>query len=457
MVRASEKVEVSFCQTLFFARAGDKSSPMQSHSDAELVAESRLHFSCRISPVAIVLAVAAALRVGSILLLRSFLHPVTWEFGEIAHTVVAGLGYSISLPNGGRAPSAYMPPAYPYMLVLLFRLHGDNLAGYLILELIQAGMGVLLVYVIYRMALLLAGKRVAVASASLVAIFPTQVYACNEFHSINFYMVLGAAGVYYLIRYMGQDRPRRDLEAAGLCMGMLLLFRSEALILVLIYAAILIWRLAFDAIKPAAMFVCISLACLAPWTVRNYVVFGKVVPTTDSGGKNLWIGNNPHATGSQHYDFTQFFSEDLKQRLGSIAQDRDYEPAGDKVFEENAFHFIRGNPGAEARLSLRKLWIYFAFDPSHEKGRRPSYWLPSVLLSFLAIWGAVLRRRHLLQEDLIVVATILFAVAVSCAVFVLPRYKIVIDPFLMFFAGNAMSWIYTKLRPQVEVAEVAVR
>jgi hypothetical protein len=45
---------------------------------------------------------------------------------------------------------------------------------------------VLLVYVIYRTALLLAERRVAIASAILVAVFPTQVYACNEFHSINF-------------------------------------------------------------------------------------------------------------------------------------------------------------------------------------------------------------------------------------------------------------------------------
>jgi 4-amino-4-deoxy-L-arabinose transferase-like glycosyltransferase len=36
---------------------------------------------------------------------------------------------------------------------------------------------------------------------------------------------------------------------------------------------------------------------LAPWTVRNYQVFGEPVPIVDSAFYHLWIGNNPKATG----------------------------------------------------------------------------------------------------------------------------------------------------------------
>src|SRR5581483_8012722 len=79
-----------------------------------------------------VLWVAALLRVGSVFLLRSFRHPVAWEFGDIAATINAGLGYSIPLPNGGRAPSAYMPPAYPYILALLMKVGGNRPAVWLL-------------------------------------------------------------------------------------------------------------------------------------------------------------------------------------------------------------------------------------------------------------------------------------------------------------------------------------
>jgi 4-amino-4-deoxy-L-arabinose transferase-like glycosyltransferase len=36
---------------------------------------------------------------------------------------------------------------------------------------------------------------------------------------------------------------------------------------------------------------------LAPWTVRNYQVFGEPVPIADSGFYHIWIGNNPNADG----------------------------------------------------------------------------------------------------------------------------------------------------------------
>ncbi|MGH7172790.1 MAG: hypothetical protein ACRELF_12785, partial [Gemmataceae bacterium] len=36
---------------------------------------------------------------------------------------------------------------------------------------------------------------------------------------------------------------------------------------------------------------------LAPWTVRNWQLFGEAVPIVDSTYYHLWIGNNPQATG----------------------------------------------------------------------------------------------------------------------------------------------------------------
>jgi hypothetical protein len=88
---------------------------------------------------------------------------------------------------------------------------------------------------------------------------------------------------------------------------------------------------------------------------------------------------------------------------------------------------------------LTKLAIFFVYDPAHIKGRQPIYWVPSVLLSVLAAYGAWLRGGKLWKEDLIIVVSVLFAVAVTAAVFALPRYKIVIDPFRMIFAAQVVS------------------
>jgi hypothetical protein len=130
---------------------------------------------------------------------------------------------------------------------------------------------------------------------------------------------------------------------------------------------------------------------------------------------------------------------DLVQAAEQIPLDRQFEVAVDNAYKRSAIEFIRTHPQAEVKLALRKLFIFFVFDPSHEKGRNPAYWLPSLLLTLLAIWGAARRGKRLLREDLFIVASILFAVAVSVVVFVLPRYKIVIDPFLMILASAVFA------------------
>jgi hypothetical protein len=341
-----------------------------------------------------VLIVAALLRGGSIMFLRNFLHPVTWEFGEIARNINAGFGYSILLSNGMRAPSAIMPPGYPYLLAFSLRTFGDRPITYLTIEIIQAALGVLLVYVVYRTALILLGERGAIIAAGLTTIYPAQIYMCSEFHSINIYIVLGSAAVFFLVRYLEVSQSWKDAAAAGVCMGILLLFRAEALALVFVYAAVLVLRGGRKAAAPAVAFVLIALACLAPWTARNYRAFGKLVPIASSAGINLWIGNNLRATGGQHYDFVSGITPEMHRALNLVPLDRDFMIASDDVFKRAALEFMRTHPRVELHLALKKLFIFFVFDPLHEKARQPGYWLPSLLLTLLAAWAPFYGERN---------------------------------------------------------------
>lgn len=390
----------------------------------------------RIGPV---LLVAAMLRLGTIALVRSYLHPETWEFGPLAKSIAAGFGYSGMLENGVRVPSIRIPPAYAYFLAFFYWLGGKGPVTYLMIQIVQALFGVLLVYVVYRLALVLIGEGGAIAAACITSIYPAQLYMCSEFHGINIYIVLGAGSVLFLVRYMEETQSWKDLIAAGLCMGLLMLFRAEATALLLLYATILALRGGRKAIGPAIVFVLVATACLAPWTVRNYREFNKFIPVCSSGGLNLWIGNNPRATGSQHYSFFDPIPPDVKKAFDHISLDKNEPIAKDNALKQLAVGYIRTHPRQEAVLTLKKLFIFFVFDPSHEKGRQFAYWLPSLLLTVLAIWGAVLRGRKLIREDIFLIVSILFSIAVSMVVFVLPRYKIVIDPFIIILAANVIA------------------
>jgi len=253
------------------------------------------------------------------------------------------------------------------------------------------------------------------------------------------YIVIQCAAVLFLVRYLEVSTSWTNVILASLCMGLLLLFRAEAIALVFLYAAILMLRGGRRAVGPAIVFMLIAVACLAPWTVRNYRAFGRFVPVATLSGYNLWVGNNALATGSQHSTRVDMNAPELRSVLDKLPLDRSYEVERSNALKRLAIEFAEKHPRQEAVLLLRKLFLFFVFDPEHEKGRNPAYWLPSVLLTFFALYGAMLRGKELLHKDLLLTASVLFGVAVAVAAVLLPRYKIVIDPYIIILAANVFA------------------
>jgi hypothetical protein len=243
-----------------------------------------------------------------------------------------------------------------------------------------------------------------------------------------------------------------------------MLFRGEAPGLALLYAIILILRGGRKTAGAAAAFLLIAFACLAPWVIRNYREFGRIIPVCASGGVNLWVGNNPRATGSQHYElYPKPLSPDLKKAFDQ-PMDRFYTVRVNDALGSLAIDYIRTHPRGDAILAAKKLFIFWLFDPSHpgnavggDKGGSPAYWAPSLVLSFFAAWGAVLRGKKIFTHDLFVSASVLFALAIGMVVFVLPRYKIVIDPFLIIIAANAVATVAARIEESSALTRPPVR
>jgi hypothetical protein len=66
------------------------------------------------------------------------------------------------------------------------------------------------------------------------------------------------------------------------------------------------------------------------------------------------------------------------------------------------------------------------------------FWVPSVTLSVFASIGLFIGAKPPLRELSPLLLSIGFAMLTSVVFFVLPRYKIAIDPFLCIFASNAV-------------------
>jgi hypothetical protein len=101
-------------------------------------------------------------------------------------------------------------------------------------------------------------------------------------------------------------------------------------------------------LRRAAVVALATIAVVAPWTMRNYRVLGAFVPVSSNGGRVLWVGNNPDATG---------LSMPMPDWLGDLD-----ELSADRAARAAALDWMRRHPGQAAALSVRKQMLFWADD-----------------------------------------------------------------------------------------------
>jgi hypothetical protein len=210
----------------------------------------------------------------------------------------------------------FYPPLYPYFVALVSLATG-SLAAVLWL---QAAIGSLLAPALARAGAAAFGRRAGLVAGLVAAGYPDLVWFATRFWSETLFVVL----LWWAIeRALDADASgsTRTGAVSGLLWGLATLTRELALYLVPLVA---LWMLRprsrhagereHTRVAPAATLVLASLLTVAPWTVRNAIVFRAFVPVSTMGSLNLWQGNTT-LTHLQIYEV-------LAGIDGSVAQDR---------------------------------------------------------------------------------------------------------------------------------------
>ena len=217
-----------------------------------------------------------------------------------------------------RSDLIFYPPVYPYFVGALFRAFGTMRA----VLWAQVVLGALLVPVVGRTGALAFGRRVGLLAAAATAFYPELVWYPAHYWSETVYLLLlwGA-----IERTLAADArgSRRTAAVAGLLWGLATLTRELSLYLVPIVA---LWMLRPRAVAgerprsfkiqdltPAVLVLAAGLT-VAPWTIRNAIVFRAFIPVSTMGGLNLWQGN----TTLNHLQIYEV----LATKGGPVEQDR---------------------------------------------------------------------------------------------------------------------------------------
>ncbi len=262
-----------------------------------------------------------------------------WEAGRIARALVTGYGYADPFANvyfAHTGPTAWLPPLYPLLLAAIFRVFGVfTPASAFALFALQSAFSAATAIAIWEIAARILSRRAALWSAWVWALYPAAMQYAVRWPwetTISTALFTFAFALALRMRGVGDDRspftvhrsqqpPNGPAAEAGterrtyneqrtttwiafaLLWGLIALSNSSLLIFLPVCG---LWvlvpslrdsRTRIPALRDAALAALLFLACVAPWTARNYAVFHAFIPLRGNFGAELALGNGPGSTG----------------------------------------------------------------------------------------------------------------------------------------------------------------
>ena len=323
-------------------------------------------------------------------------HIHAWEQGNVARALLAGQGFGS--PFVSTQPSAIMPPVYPLIVAVFFRLFGIHTAQSIfaihVFDCLINSIACIPIFLLARRSF---GERVARWSAWVWAFFPYGIYFSAAWAWSTHLLLLCLCWMFYLAQDL-ESSPRLGLWAGfGALAGFAALTEPSILVVVSFLLLFSVWRLARAGqrwLLPGLAASLVLAAVLSPWMIRNAVVFHRFIPMRDSMGLELWMGNNG--------DNLRWTSDD-RHPLHDAAELAEYN-AGEIAYMDHkaqqAKAFIHDHPGWYAGMCARRavyLWTgYWSFNPRYlaMEPTDPENILFATGMTLLAILGIVLAYRQ---------------------------------------------------------------
>jgi len=405
-----------------------------------------------ISP-GVIAVIAFALRIGVLVHIRlNAPNPVRtnlpfgYELGAVAASIAAGHGFSSPLRWFPTGPTAWFGPIYPYLAAGIFKLFGIySYSSYLVLETINAAFSALTCIPIFLAAKRSFGLAVGACAAWAWVILPTAIFLPLEWIWDTAFSALCMAVILCATLAL-RDAPRpRNWAGYGALWAFSALLNPALIAAMPFLCAWIVLDLQGKNLawgRGLATGALLFLLGLAPWTIRNEVVFHKFIPLRSNFGLEFWLGNNPQSLGDdapgQHPD-DNLQEAQLYRSMG--------EPAYMASKQREALQFVRAHPADAAQLTFHRVvttWLG-TWDPLQDSwaaepwSQRVSE-LFKIVFSLLALIGAWLALRSHNPDAAPYAMVILSYPVVFYLTHGSARYRYPIDPILTLLAVSALAY-----------------
>jgi hypothetical protein len=354
-----------------------------------------------------------------------------WYFDR-AVSIAHGNGYAFD-----GTPTALWPVGYPGFLSLLFSIFPESPETGLVANFFLGAITVICAFHIFRA--LPISTNWALFGAFTLSIYPNFIFYQNLLLSELLMTTLLSLSLLGIIT----ARHKYQFLLTGILFGLACLVKSQILFFPLFVLVYDIWHnpRRLPVIGKYLILALGMVIVIAPWTVRNYMVFDRFILVQSNGGLALYLGNNASFTWG---GAGGMLPADINQRLPDEIGMNDKTTA-------TALRFITSHPIEVLKRVPYKLYRFFRHDSqgigsllrSNAAAGRDLSWLPALfplsfwyhtiimslgMLSIGAVFLPSLRNR----AHLILLAVIFYFALISAIFFGEGRFHI---PILPAFVG----------------------
>ncbi|MCI0588653.1 MAG: tetratricopeptide repeat protein [Planctomycetes bacterium] len=388
-----------------------------------------------------ILTAAAAARVVSLLDLRAHdpLFPTreTYSDGRYYHEWAVALAQGKEFPPEPSGRPHWMPPLYPWVLSLLYRIAGPHALS---LVLLQHALGIAGLLLLHRLARRVFEERAALLAVALGAFFLPPAFLEGKPMAETLAAFLALAG----LSCLPGSRPRAT--AGGFLLGLASCARPQLLPALPAVAL----ALAKGPTRPAVL-PFLAGAVLAPGAtlVRNFAVSGQPVLVSANGGVNFHLGNHPGVRGTFRAPGPQWGSileqRETALREASRALGREVgEREASAFFYRRGLGWIASHPAeatvafaAKASCLLSNEETEIVYSPTAERELAASlhlFFVPFAALLGLATTGLFASARDPAMRR-VLLSFLAAGAALQVAFFPYSRFRVLLLPALLPFAG----------------------
>lgn len=383
----------------------------------------------------IVLLLAALTRFSAALYLGNEVSGLSGAHDEISYSMLGqrfAEGHGLTFPRpwypwiGVDAPQSYYSATMSLYLAAIYLVFGYHPV---VARLITAVLSTLVVGMIYLLARRLFGETVALVSGLIAACYAYLVFYGVTLVTETPFILSLLVAIYLAYRFV--ESPSIWITIAlGVSLAVAVLFRMAVVFYVPFLLAWIVLQQRRRWVMALIPIVIIVLSLL-PFTIRNYLMWDRVLLLESQFGHVFWNGNHPGHQG----DFHPFEVFPIPEEVLSSRNDAEITNRLLRMGIEN----VARDPVDFLRLTVTRLREFFTFWPTADSTIQANLLRVisfGVVLPF-AVAGLILNARRW-RELVLVLLYLVIHTGVYAISWTMIRYRVPLDTFLIIFAAYAL-------------------